>query len=82
MCVTLDVRVPLLVITQPQDGPLLRLEAGRSLKQVVQELIVDLVEGHPHRELNPLLQLLPSTVRQAVWLQTHTVRVCWETRAC
>ena len=72
---TLDVGVALLVIAELQVGSLLEHAGGRGLQQIVQELVVDLVVGHPHRELHALPQTLPPAVGQAVRIQAHVVRV-------
>lgn len=58
---TFDVRVALLVITEPQSNSFSGLLGGRSIQQIIQELIVDLIEGDPDGKLHPLLQVTAST---------------------
>lgn len=48
---TFYVSVPGAVVTHPKRRPFLGLGAQRRLKQIVHTLVVDLKEGHPHREL-------------------------------
>lgn len=59
--VTFHVGVALLVITEPQRDSFSELLRRRRVQQVIQELIVDLVEGHPDGKLHPFLQVVPST---------------------
>lgn len=73
---TFDVGVAVLVVAEPQRDPLPGLQHGRRVQQVVQELVVDLVEGHPDGELDSFLQVVSSALREAVGLQADVVCVC------
>ena len=73
---TLDVGVAVLVVAEAQGGPLPELLGGRGLQEVVQELVVDLVEGHPDGEERLPLQVLPAAVGQAAQVQAHAVGLC------
>lgn len=59
---TFYVGVALLVVTKPQRGPFPGLQGGRSVQQIIQELVVDLVEGHPDRKLHSFFQIISNTV--------------------
>lgn len=73
---TFHVGVALLVVAEPQRHPLLQRQTVRGVQQVVQELVVDLVEGHPDGIAHALGQVVSSAVRKAVGLQTDAVAVC------
>lgn len=60
--VTFDVGVALLVVAQPQRGSFSGQQRRRGVQKVVQELVVDLVKGHPDGKVDAVLKVVAATV--------------------